>query len=82
MTFRSKKIFRLKKEIVKTDCVFCKKKTEPDFRKIEVLNHYISDRGKIVGRGRTGICQKHQNRLAREIKRARHLALLSFITKA
>jgi small subunit ribosomal protein S18 len=43
------------------------------------LRHYISDRGKIAPRRKTGTCAKHQRALALAIKRARHLALLPFV---
>lgn len=62
-------------------CPFCQSGKNPDYKKVETLMNYLTDRGKIISRGRTGICARHQRRLAREVKRARHLALLSFITK-
>jgi small subunit ribosomal protein S18 len=43
-----------------------------------MLRRYISDRGKIEPRRRTGTCAKHQRALAMAVKRARHLALLPF----
>lgn len=63
---------------VSKNCSFCKDKKEPDYKESESLRKFISDRGKILGRSKTGICQKHQKRLAAAIKRARHLALLPF----
>jgi small subunit ribosomal protein S18 len=44
-----------------------------------VLRRFITDRGKILGRAKTGICAKHQRGLRTAIKRARILALLPFI---
>ncbi len=43
-----------------------------------MLRRYISDRGKIEPRRRTGTCAKHQRALSMAIKRARHLAMLPF----
>lgn len=60
-------------------CHFCVSKTEPDYKSSAELERYISDRGRIVPKMRTGICRKHQRRLAIAIKRARHLALLPFV---
>ena len=40
-----------------------------------------TDRGKILPRRMTGICAKHQRKLATAIKRARHLALLPFVSE-
>lgn len=43
------------------------------------LRAYISDRGKISPRRKSGTCAKHQRLLATAIKRARHLALLPYV---
>ncbi len=60
-------------------CFFCTGKiAEIDYKNITVLGNYISDRGKIEPRRRTGTCARHQRALAVAIKRARHLALLPF----
>ena len=52
---------------------------EIDYKDPSKLRRYISDRGKIDPRRRTGTCAKHQRALAIAIKRARHLALLPFV---
>ncbi len=58
-------------------CHFCKDGIDTiDYKDPVKLHRYISDRGKIEPRRRTGTCAKHQRALARAIKRARHLALL------
>jgi len=62
-------------------CSFCQSGKKPDYKDVEKLRDYLTDRGKIIGRSRSGVCAKHQRRLTREIKRARHLALLPFITR-
>jgi small subunit ribosomal protein S18 len=49
-----------------------------DFKDMERLSRFITEKGKILGRRITGNCAKHQRALARAIKRARHAALLSF----
>jgi len=69
-----------KKLIIKKDCIYCKTDTNPDYKQTDQLKNYISDRGRIYGRSRTGLCAKHQRRVAVEIKRARHLSLLPFVT--
>lgn len=53
----------------------------PSYTDINVLHRFISDRGKIVPKMRSGICSKHQRRVSVEIKRARHLSLLAFAPK-
>ncbi len=60
-------------------CSFCVAKAEDiDYKDPSLLRRYISDRGKILPRRRTGTCAKHQRALAMAVKRARHLALLPF----
>lgn len=60
-------------------CSFCIDKTEYiDYKRPVQLRRYISDRGKIEPRRRTGTCARHQRALAESIKRARHLALLPY----
>jgi small subunit ribosomal protein S18 len=48
------------------------------YKKVDQLQRYITDRGKIKSRRQTGNCAKHQRILARAIKRARFMALLPF----
>ncbi len=50
-----------------------------DYKDPAKLVAFISDRGKIQPRRKTGTCAKHQRALALAIKRARHLALLPFV---
>lgn len=60
-------------------CAFCEDKSlQIDYKKTALLRSYITDRGKIKARRKSGACAKHQRRLAVAIKRARHLALLPF----
>lgn len=66
---------------VPRDCHFCNNKVEPYYKDTELLNRYISERGKILSHARTGICSKHQRHLAQVIKQARYLALISYTNK-
>lgn len=50
-----------------------------DYKDVETLKRYITETGKIRPRRQTGNCARCQRNLAREIKRARHLALLPFV---
>ncbi|MCD5397110.1 MAG: 30S ribosomal protein S18 [Candidatus Pacebacteria bacterium] len=64
------------------ECYFCKQNIkEIDFQNVEMLKHYISGLGKIRAKKRTGVCAKHQRQVAKAIKRARHLGLLSACSK-
>jgi small subunit ribosomal protein S18 len=61
-------------------CLFCRDKVEYiDYKDPAKLRPYITDRGKISPRRKSGTCAKHQRALAAAIKRARHLALLPFV---
>jgi small subunit ribosomal protein S18 len=61
-------------------CQFCTDNIRtPDYKDIRRLQRHISERGKILPRRRTGVCAKHQRRLAVAVKRARHMALLPFV---
>ena len=62
----------------KKPCPFCTGKNEPIYYDAAALRRFMNDRGRIVGRARSSVCAKHQRRISREIKRARHLALLPF----
>ena len=49
-----------------------------DYKDPETLKRYVNEKGKIVSRRITGTCAKHQREIAREIKRARAIALLPY----
>jgi small subunit ribosomal protein S18 len=59
-------------------CAFCAEKIIIDYKDVARLRRYVSDRGRIQPRRRTGVCAKHQRRLSLAIKRARFLALLPY----
>jgi small subunit ribosomal protein S18 len=69
----------IKEEPVPVNCPFCKNKSVPDYKDPDILSRYMSDRAKLQGKSRTGLCAKHQRRISIAIKRARHLALLPFV---
>ena len=60
-------------------CIMCADKIKVvDYKNVNFLRRFISDRGRIETRRRTSACAKHQRALASAIKRARHLALLPY----
>ncbi len=60
-------------------CVMCvDKMTFVDYKDFSFLRRFVSVRGRIETRRKTGTCAKHQRALAQAIKRARHLALLPY----
>lgn len=63
-------------------CHFCANHIDhPDYKDIELLSRFVSDKGKILPRRVTGTCAKHQRALTASIKRARIMALLPFTIK-
>jgi small subunit ribosomal protein S18 len=65
----------------KKRCWFEVHETEPNYRNLAVIKRFVSERGKIVPRRLSGVSAKNQRKLAREIKRARHLALIPFVAE-
>lgn len=64
------------------DCFFCQRNIkEIDFKEIDLLKRFITGLGKIRPKKSTGMCATHQRKLAKSIKRARHLGLLSTTSK-
>jgi small subunit ribosomal protein S18 len=60
-------------------CQFCADKTENiDYKDVEKLKKYITDRGKILPKRVTGTCAIHQREVTKAIKRARIVALLPY----
>ncbi|AYD41363.1 30S ribosomal protein S18 [Clostridium fermenticellae] len=63
-------------------CAFCLDKAEGiDYKDVNKLRKYITERGKILPRRISGNCAKHQRQLTEAIKRARNIALLPFTTE-
>jgi small subunit ribosomal protein S18 len=63
-------------------CKLCLKKAKAvDYKDVELLRRFITDRGKILPRRITGTCAKHQRMVSRAIMRARMVALLPFVSR-
>ncbi|MBS3741653.1 MAG: 30S ribosomal protein S18 [Candidatus Cloacimonetes bacterium] len=72
MTYRS----RYRKKY----CKFCKRpEIKIDYKNVNVMQRSIFNSGKIIPRKISGVCSKHQRKLAKEIKRARQMALVPYI---
>jgi small subunit ribosomal protein S18 len=62
-------------------CHFCKDKVaEVDYKNVNQLRRYISEKGKIRNRRITGACRRHQRMVAVAVKRAREMALLPYVS--
>jgi small subunit ribosomal protein S18 len=63
-------------------CVFCSQNIkEIDYRESDMLRRFLSSQAKIIDPRHTGICAKHQRKIARAIKRARVMGLLPFVRR-
>jgi len=63
-------------------CYFCVNNIkEIDYKDTQTLRRFINSYAKILPKKRTGVCSKHQRKLATAIKRARIMALLPFVNK-
>lgn len=71
---RKHSTMRRKKKV----CAFCGVEGEVDYKDVNRLSKFISERGKILPRRVTGTCAKHQRMVTTAIKRARNLALLPY----
>ena len=61
-------------------CIFCADQNSViDYKDVNKLKRYVSERGKILPRRITGNCAKHQRALTVAVKRARHVALMAYI---
>ena len=62
-------------------CAFCAEKVEHiDYKDAAKLRKFVSERSKILPRRITGTCAKHQRQLTVAIKRARHIAIMPYIS--
>jgi len=61
-------------------CYFCQTKTEPTFKEPNVLEKFLTPRKKILTRKISNLCTKHQRRLTKQIKYARFLALIPYVS--
>ena len=64
-------------------CPFSQKNSPNiDYKDLKLLSRYISEKGKIVPSRITGVSKKKQKELAKAIKRARFLSLMSYTSKS
>lgn len=55
--------------------------TTIDYKDVDLLRRFVSERGKILPRRVTGTSAKYQRKLTRAIKRSRQMALLPYVTE-
>jgi small subunit ribosomal protein S18 len=70
-----------RRAFIKKVCRFCSDKIEAiDYKDLERIGRYVTERGKILPSRLTGTCARHQRVLTRAIKRARFMALLPYVS--
>jgi small subunit ribosomal protein S18 len=63
-------------------CRFCEENINyVDFKDEKKLMRFTTEQGKIIPRRTSGTCAKHQRQLVKAIKRARHMALIPYISE-
>ena len=63
-------------------CIFCVDKNATiNWKQIDSFRRFVADNGAIFPRRKSGLCARHQRRIAVAIKRARHIALLPYTTE-
>ena len=63
-------------------CFFCSQNLKNvDYKEVDLLRRFVSSQAKIIDPRHTGICAKHQRKLAEAIKRARFMGLLAYVRK-
>ncbi len=66
----------------KKHCNFCKKKIDViDFKDTNLLSRFLTPWAKMKAGHDTGVCTKHQRRLAEAIKRARYMGLMAYVKR-
>jgi small subunit ribosomal protein S18 len=77
---KKKEIKKSRRIFKKRPCRLCRDKVESiDYKEIDLLNKFVSDRGKIIAPRITGNCTRHQRMVALAVKKARIAALLPFV---
>ncbi len=67
--------------VIKKNCYFCTNKiTTVDYKDSGLIRRFMSPHAKIMNRKKTGSCPKHQRMITTALKRARHMALLPFVS--
>jgi small subunit ribosomal protein S18 len=69
-------------KIIMQQCFFCSQNLkEIDYKETALLRRFVSGQAKIIDPKHTGVCAKHQRKLAQAIKRARFMGLLLYVRR-
>ena len=71
---------RARSGVRRRSCSLCKDHArDVDYKDVTVLRRYLSERGKLRSRDKSGACRRHQRLVAVAVKRAREMALLPYV---
>ena len=69
-------------QVEKKQCFFCTMNRDVvDYKDAELLRRFMSVQAKIYPRRKSGLCARHQRKVAEAIKRSRYLALIPYTTR-
>jgi len=74
-----KKVKRIRTK--KKNCYFTETGKVPNYKDVLVLKRFLTDRQKVMHHNYSGLTEKNQRKLGREIKKARFMALISYNDK-
>lgn len=75
---KTRKNTRSRVERQPQECFYCKTKDKPDYKDVLKLRRFISDRGKLIAKNKSGLCSACQRKVSTEIKKARYLSLIPY----
>lgn len=61
-------------------CPFCDAKLTPDYKDPRMMKSYMTEKGKLLSRLRSGLCLTHQRALTIGVKKARFMSLLPYVS--
>lgn len=76
--YEKKKFYKQHNKNRRKVCVFCEDKKPIDYKDVNRLKKFVTEKGKIIPSRQTGTCARHQRELTVAVKRARNIALLPF----
>ena len=63
-------------------CFFCSQNIKDvDYKEVDLLKRFVSSQAKIINPKHTGLCSKHERKIAEAVKRARFMGLLPYVRK-
>ena len=67
---------------MKQQCFFCSQNIKDvDYKEVDLLKRFVSSQAKIINPKHTGLCSKHERKIAEAVKRARFMGLLPYVRK-